>query len=443
MASSTSRRARVSGKKAIIIVLLLLTPILAHIIMAYSQVDEWIEATLARWIRGEPVVVITLDISTPRVDADKCFVAVHRFPTMYNPTSSGTERLYAGIAKPGESIRVRFDIVGIPVKYSIDPASGRYEVEYYEPQELFVLTHCVRGGETVFRVGRVIEVYPKSVIHTEAIELGRLASEAYHAASTCPGTGCGSSDSPVCLLDVTGGVGYCNAWVRGPYLYSIDGLEASYGIASSPVSSSSSAIYLEQFYDSAWCTSGHCQHATPQWGYGGKKLAPSLVSAQVDPLPGDSKVRVYFMVEYRYEEHWYRDSASGDVVRYRILYPHKLKGVERADYIVDFNAGGMEPYTPPPPPGYATRAQGDLYINFGGHTAGGSNIVVASTSVRFISPMGWTAVLDVNLYGASRDDSQYTTPYVSISDVSGRPYTWYYWWFKDNDPSTLEVLVGS
>ncbi len=446
MTNLISQIIRVPSKKATLIMLLLLSPVLVHMVITYSQVDEEIEASLRKWISGEPVVIISLEIQSPRIDADKCFIAVHRFPTMYNPTENGTtERLYAGIVKPGDSVRAKFDISGIPVKYSMDPASGRYKVEYYEPQELFILTHCVKDDRTVFKVGRVVEVYPESIVHTEVIDIERLALEMsyYTEPSVCSGVQCGgTSDSPVCQLDITDSTGYCNTWVRGPYLYSINGLETSYGIVSNPVSDSPSAVYLEQFHDSVWCPLGYCEYDTPQWNYGGRKLTPSIVSAQVDPLSGDSRVRIYFMVEYRYEEYWYWDSFSGNAARYWILYPYKLKGVERADYIVDFNAGGVEPYTPPPPPGYAVRSQGDLYINFGEHGAGESDIISASIGVGFVSPTGWSAVLNVNFYEASRDDNQYTTPYVSISDVSGRSYTWYYWWFKDNDPITLELLVG-
>ena len=36
-------------------------------------------------------------------------------------------------------------------------------------------------------------------------------------------------------------------------------------------------------------------------------------------------------------------------------------------------------------------------------------------------------------------DDRYSTPYVSVVDISGKSYPWYYWWYKNNDRMTYEV----
>jgi len=50
----------------------------------------------------------------------------------------------------------------------------------------------------------------------------------------------------------------------------------------------------------------------------------------------------------------------------------------------------------------------------------------------------WSAVLTVHLYkDAVKIGDQYTTPYVAISALD---YFRYYWWFRDDDETTYEIL---
>jgi hypothetical protein len=67
-----------------------------------------------------------------------------------------------------------------------------------------------------------------------------------------------------------------------------------------------------------------------------------------------------------------------------------------------------------------------------------------TTSISFCAnawqAIGLCASLNINVYKAGRHDSQYTTPAFVVYDKSGRRFGWYYWWFKNNDPMTYEVM---
>ena len=92
-------------KKTHIIILffLLVTPILAET----SNYDE-AKLTINSWLGGKPKVLVKLDMHLPETVKGKCYVLVRRFPTMYNPTKDGyTEKVYAGVHKPGAVIEVK------------------------------------------------------------------------------------------------------------------------------------------------------------------------------------------------------------------------------------------------------------------------------------------------------------------------------------------------
>ncbi len=128
----------------------------------------------AGWRSGKPVVLVKLNVFLHGVDADKFFVAVYRFPAMYVPAGG---LVSAQVVPPKATVTLMEFVPGIPVKVRFDEASRQYIVDYYEPQEYLVIAHCTRGGKTVFRVGRTVEVYPRSIVHREDVDLGRLASE--------------------------------------------------------------------------------------------------------------------------------------------------------------------------------------------------------------------------------------------------------------------------
>jgi hypothetical protein len=400
--------------------------------------DE-ISVLVNSWLNNKPQVLVKLEIKLPRLDADRCFVAIHRFGTLYTPIN---ERLFAGLVAPGGEVEVKKFIPAIPVKLHYDENTRQYTVEYYEPQEFLILVHCLKGNTTVFKYGRVYEVFPRSIIHQETIEIketrqiGKLSSYSLN--------GGGGSIQPTSTCDIQPLYdpnnwdlkGECYTWVLGPYLYSINGLRTQYGIKHYPIPS---AIYLTSFVDSAYCPLGYCDHDTPEWSPAGKKLTPSLVDATTGWLTGNSKVRVAFRVVYRYEESWWCDNFAGVCMEYWFLYPYRVYDALRSDQI---GLGYIEYYSPPQHPYYATFTTGNRIIWFELNQQTDETIVTINVGFSY-SIEGWSAGLSVSFYKAVRFDNQYTSPFISIEDLTGRTYTWYYWWYSGNNPLNLEVPVSN
>jgi len=59
-----------------------------------------------------------------------------------------------------------------------------------------------------------------------------------------------------------------------------------------------------------------------------------------------------------------------------------------------------------------------------------------STSIS-VTVGAFNVTVTVSPYKA--ESPQYKSPYVSVKDVSGKSYSWYYWWYKNNDPLNYEV----
>jgi hypothetical protein len=129
--------------------------------------DE-ISVLVNSWFNNNPQMLVKLKVKLPSVDAYMCFVAVHRSATPYVPIN---ERLFAGTVAPGVEVEVKKLIPAIPVKLRYDERIKQYVVEYYEPQQFFILVHCVKGDTTVFKYSRIYEVFPRSIIHQETIEI--------------------------------------------------------------------------------------------------------------------------------------------------------------------------------------------------------------------------------------------------------------------------------
>jgi len=401
--------------------------------------DE-ISVLVNSWLNNNPQVLVKLKVKLPSVDADMCFVAVHRFETPYVPVN---ERLFAGIVVPGVEVEVKKLIPAIPVKLRYDERTKQYVVEYYEPQQFFILVHCVKGNTTVFKYGRVYEVFPRSIIHQETIEIQRSSKPSRLSASLIDGGG-GSTQSTCDIYRVNDPNDYtlrgeCYTWVLGPYLYSVEGLRTRYGIAHGVYARAPSAVYITAFHDSAYCPGGVCDHDTPQWHEAGKALTPSLTDATTGGLTGNSKVRVAFRVIYRYHVYDWCDGVAGVCWVYWVLDPYRVIDIASADQV---GLGYVEYYSPPQHPNYATPAAGDKFLWFEINQQ--TDEIIVTITVGFsCSFEGWSVGLSVSFYKAVRYDDQYVSPFVKIEDLTGRYYAWYYWWYKDNNLLSLEILVSN
>ncbi len=444
---------------------LLIALLVVPLTIIYVYQDDL--TVFSSWAFGAPRIMVKLEIRIPPVGVGFCGVVVRRLPTPYRPTKAGlSEEVYTGLHRPGDTVVVKELHAAIVAKAGIE--KGEYKVEYYEPVEYIVLVLC-KSKEKVYRYGRVHEVFPNRLVTTYTIEVkfdeevspGSRSSKAgselqiseatgkrTESASTTTTISCEFYQSP--RRGVVN-VAECITWVKGPYLYSLPGLETAFGVREA------SAVYLEAYWDAVLCAP-HCERNKPQyWSSAGRKLVFSVVAHETAPLSGRWRDRAYFNVRYRYEELYV--SLNGFVkigMRYWVLYPVNIGGVEMSGSLCQ-----VLPWIScekeylnfiPPAPWYAGGpALGNKTISFPAdplrqklYPTERTDEVLAGTYVNFTFPEGnWSATLTVHFYKAGRDDQKHTTLYVRVRDVSGSTMAWYYWWYRDNDPLTYEILFSN
>jgi hypothetical protein len=434
------------GTKFIAIVLLVTT--IAGIVVPLTTTPE-LQVLVNSWLSNEPKMLIKLLIELPVVSADSCLVIVRRFPTSYNPTRDGlTEEVYLGLHRPGTTVEVKNTLFAYVASYKLDEKTGKYLINYYEPQEYYIAIACVENNKTVFKWSRIVEVYPRSIIHTETIKVSekenKLNMLEHVAAQGVEEVSSGVSSNPfVCDIQQTEyteypyvkRVGYCITWVRGPRIYSIDGLWVSFKIYVYP---RPSTIYIEAFDDFDFKPYYYWlrPESQVQWKSAGKKLTPSEETWQTSYLTGNYSDRVYFKVEYVYE-HRRGCATMGVCYAYWLLYPAKVADVARSAEEPSLPNEVM-PYTPPPPPPYAREGRpGSGEIGFLHNQVVETDVVHASTTITVTLKGIFSVSLTFDFYRAGRDDNQYTTPTLPIYS------TRYFWrWYLDNNPVTYEVLFA-
>jgi hypothetical protein len=420
---------------------LLIAFLVAPLATVYVFQDD-LAVVFNSWLSGEPKIMVKLEIRIPPAEAEFCSVHIRRLPTLIRPTKTGfTEEVYRGLHRPGDTVVVKELHAAIVAKARIE--RGEYKVEYYEPVEYFVAVLC-KGKNGVLRYGRIHEVFPRSLVSTHVVEVKlERESEKYslsHAMEGGDGGGSSSTSIPCEFHPVTPPGDYeaaeCLTWVRGPYLYTIHGLETAFGLNYQPPS----AVYLEAFSDSCFV---YCERDTPQWSSAGKRLTPRRMAMETTPLrallPGTWIDRVYFNVRYRYEK-WvvYYDGFAGVSAVYWLLYPVDVRGVERSEvlypnvpYEKDYWHGTYRA------PWYAAGPlRGDGIIDF--NVTEQTDEVLVDTAVSFSFTFG-VFTLTVHFYKAGRTDNNFVSPYVRVRDVSGRTTAWYYWWYTNDDPKLYEV----
>jgi hypothetical protein len=233
--------------KFIAVVLLVTT--IAGVVVPLITTPE-LQVLVSSWLSNEPKMLIKLLIELPVVSADSYLVMVRRFPTLYNPTRDGlTEEVYLGLHRPGTTVEVKNTLFAYVASYKLDEKTGKYLINYYEPQEYYIAIACGENGKTMFKWSRIVEVYPRSIIHTEMIKISEKENKlnmSEHAITQVVkevSTSSGVNSNPfVCDTRTTEyterpyrkRVGYCITWVRGPRIYSIDGLWVSFKIYGYP-----------------------------------------------------------------------------------------------------------------------------------------------------------------------------------------------------------------
>jgi len=226
--------------------------------------------------------------------------------------------------------------------------------------------------------------------------------------------------------------GGCVTRVGLAYLNSIPGLKTAFGITED------SAIYLEEW--GAFCYDVDMSHCPPNmWIPRGKKLTESLVRGESPYISNGQRAVVLGNVYYVYEYYaWYDD----DLMRYVIseyFYPQDVRGLEVKVI------GTYTPPSQPPPDAYGPgRGNVTIYVGFDrGLLYGGFGVkrpaevkLNLSTSIS-ITIGAFNVTINTSPYKAW--NPRYKPPYVSVRDVSGKPYDWWYWRYKDDDPLNYEV----
>ncbi|MEO3993759.1 MAG: hypothetical protein QN229_05615 [Desulfurococcaceae archaeon TW002] len=392
-----------------------------------------------------PKIMIKLEIHIPPVNAELCRVIVRRLPSLYRPTKTGfSEEVYSGTHRPGETITAKQLLTAIVAKTRIE--GGEYKVEYYEPAEYFVVVACIRGNKTEFKYVRTHEVYPNKLITTHRVETTYRVEVSFKEQTdkiSVEEESYETTPLPCNLerinpLPGAADAAECITWVKGPYLYSLPGLKTAFRLVGGVPPS---GIYLSIYSD--YC-GPVCYRNRPQWSGSGRKLVFSSVTRETPKLSGRWKDRVYFNVRYVYEEwHIASDGFAGISETIWLLYPTNVRAVSRSGILSQAlpNIPNEQQYLSlvPPAPSYATGPLMENEIVWFTPVSE-SDVVLASITIGFSYVFGgWSAGLTVSFYKAGRNDSLYTTPYVSVEDVSRNTRPWYYWWYTNNDPMTYQV----
>lgn len=427
----------------IILLLLLLTPILA----VASNYDE-AKLTINSWLGKKPKVLVKLDIHLPRDAKGKCYTLVRRFPTMYNPTKDGyTEKVYAGVHNPGDIVEVKKILNAYISKIKINEKTGETEIAYYEPQEFFVAVLCKSGDEITFKWNKIIEVYPNSIIYKKDIYPEKEASILTNHISSKSNDRLLSSQQIECSIQQdeyipgTKRTGKCYTWVRGPWIYSMWFVEVRFGIKSN------TAVYIEAFsdFDPGLIPKPESE---VQWSSAGKKLAYSSINKSTPALTGPYMDRIYLKVKYVYEWGNECDSFAGNCYSYWLLYPTVIRDIVRSGATESSQIPNETSYYNPPSsceyPCGTIEPNNVVTIWFydSDHPPYVSDTPLASIGISFSFYGVWSQspiTLLVSFYKAGRHDSQYTTPFVKITNNRGSII---YWWYKSDDPMTYTVRIG-
>jgi len=428
-------------KKSSLILILLPFILLLLVIGTY---DDNIKSVTNSWMGNKPKNLVKLYIHIPNDAKGKCFVLVRRFPTMYNPTKDGyTEKVYAGVHYPGDTVKVEKMLNTYIAKMKIDEKTGETRIDYYEPQEFFVAIICKSGNITTYKWNKIVEVYPNTAIYKIDIypDTQTPLSTSYIDKSNNPPISPQQVQCNVIEREYIPGTyrrGDCLTWVRGPFIYSLWFVNVSFGVAATP----SSALYFEAYSDIDYVLPK--PESDVSWSSAGKKLAYSIVTEKTPSLTGPYKDRVYFYVKYIYEWGNECDSFAGGCYSYWLLYPHIVTGVIRT--------GGSEvngipneetSYTPSTYcecPCSPIQSGSTAIIEFHEDTYE-SDVPISGIAITFSLGGVWSAGLTVDFYKAGRNDEQYTTPYVEIIN---QRYNTIYWWYESDDPMTYTVrMYGS
>ncbi len=394
-------------KKAASLLLVLLVVVGSAAVVA-AENDE-VRVLFNSWLEGKPVALVKLEIETPKVD-DVCFVAVHRFPTKFNPTKGETEIVYRGKIRCGEALVVR-DFIRM-VQVGIREEGGETKILYDSPQYAVVVI-SKSGGFT--RVISTDIVKPVTEVDVKVEFMKPRSSEKVAKLSSKATQTCYIRNNPdICVADT-----------KLTYINSIPGLKVAFGLERAPPS----VMYLEGW--GSFCFSSDLDTPCPAslWFSDGKVKTISQAKDLSDYVSNGERAIVWGDVEYRYVRYAYWDDDFEIYWKYEFFYPVAIKGLSTPQVIGNYNPPSSPPY-------YAAGPfKGSKELNFEKPYMSNDKLSLSTYIGLNIGPLSFG--VSVSPYKAG--DDRETTPYVKIVDVSGKSYDWWYWWYRNNDPMTYEV----
>ncbi|WP_290597149.1 MULTISPECIES: hypothetical protein [unclassified Archaeoglobus] len=363
------------------------------------------------WLEGKPLGLVKISVETPKTD-DVCFVAVHRFPTSYNPTEKWNQSdvVYRGKVKCGETVVVK-DLIRMIQVGLRDEKNGEAKPIFDSPEYAIVVISKEGGFSRILQtdvVKPITELNVKAEFETTAGKSRKPDLETKSSACYI------RSNPDVCVVDV-----------KLTYVNSIPGLKVAFGLDRSPPS----LMYIESWGSSCISTNPDSPCPSSMWHSNGKKKTISQVSDLSDYISNGKKAIIWGDVEYRYERFAVWDDDFEIYWKYELFYPTAIGGLSTPQVIGNY-------HQPSSPPYYARGPfKGTKEVNF--ERPYQSNSKLSLTTYIGLNIGSLSFGISVSPYKAG--DDRYTTPYIRIVDVSGKGYAWYYWWYRNNDPMTYKI----
>ena len=409
----------------LIIILVSAMTIIAMIPIVSAYAGDNIDVLFRSWLEGKPKALVRLNINIPKInESDVCFVAVHRFPTPYNPTKNGTsEVIYRGKVPCGSKITVKSLINLVQVGLKKDPKTSELKPVYDSP-EYAVVVICRNG----YGFNKIIQVSIEKPITDVSVdvELKKPRRNTVSIATT-PEEVC---NVVITYQDSDKAIGSCVANTKLTYLNSIPGLKVAFGVVGG---TPASVMYLESW--GSFCFSSDPEEPCPAscWYSDGKKRTVSVVSEETDYITQGERAVVWGTVRYTYEHYAIWDDDFEIYWKYDFFYPTKITNLPSPEVIGSY----QQPSTPP---WYANGPRkGDATIWFENPKITDTQLSLSTSIGVSIAIYSFSVAVSVHPYKAGEDNTYYTTPYVDVVDVSGKSYDWWYWWYKDDDPMTYEI----
>ncbi|MEB3757366.1 MAG: hypothetical protein GSR76_00710 [Desulfurococcales archaeon] len=388
------------------------------------------------YIHGEKSAVVKLVVHVPHVEAEKCSIAVYRFPTLLNPVTQGRLE-FVGVREvpPGKTV-----VMSSYIRNADQVSYENSVTKYLEPQEYLVDVKCFNivkdhTAHTVFLASKVAEVKPTSLLTFTNVYFPRINTLNIIESPRDPGNFSGINNSTVSLCDFSSGDS-CSASVGLAYLNSINGLRVRFKIQGT---SPESAMYVSSLKSDCidWDIANCKCNKWGEWYNTGKVLTPSIVTEVSGSFVSNGERGIVYgsVTFHRVLLGGANTGRSCSLIPSWFIYPVFIGGLQHIRMVGNYSVPGVLP-------GYANGPlYGNVIVYF--HDGNNSNRSLGIITRVYFHADKWPRSLStptsITVYESGRDDKEYNPPGEVVEDISGRSYGWYYWWFKGNNPYTYEL----